>query len=142
VSFTIQRLIYESYTHFIQGLMKDCELPPELAESPVAFEEPIYGVANPSFTSFMAPGVIIIIIYFLAMALTGDVFLLERRDVSAVEYISAVILTQFIVMVAQTIITLVFILVVFGIKCNGPLLWLVILTLLQGTAGMTFGKEY
>ncbi|XP_040563313.1 ABC transporter G family member 20 isoform X1 [Lepeophtheirus salmonis] len=149
VSFSIKRIIFDSYKDFIGGLMTDCELPSELAASPVRYEDPIYGVENPSFTSFMAPGIIVIIIYFLAMALTGDAFLLERRDglldrswvagVSALEYILAVILTQFIVMIIQTIITLIFILIVFQITCNGPLLWLIVLTLLQGTAGMTFG---
>ena len=35
---------------------------------------------TPNFTDFMAPGIIILIMYFLAMVLTGEVFILERKD--------------------------------------------------------------
>ena len=56
------------------------------------------------------------------------------------EILVAAVLTQFLVLVGQTIITLVFILGVFGIPCHGPLGWVIALTLLQGCAGMCLGE--
>ena len=46
----------------------------------VVFDEPVYGERAPDFTEFMAPGMIILIMYFLAMALTAEVFIIERKD--------------------------------------------------------------
>ncbi len=44
------------------------------------FGPPIYGAQVPNFTDFMAPGIILIIVYFLAVALTGEAFILEKKD--------------------------------------------------------------
>ena len=60
--------------------------------------------------------------------------------VLSVEILSAAVVTQFVVLVGQTLITLVFILGVFGIPCHGPLGWVIALTLLQGCAGMCLGE--
>ena len=97
----------------------------------------------------MCAGIIILINFFLAVALTGQTFITEKRDglldrsrvagVLSPEILVAAVITQFIVLIGQTIITLVFILAIFGIPCNGPLGWLIVLTLLQGCAGMCLG---
>lgn len=58
----------------------------------------------------------------------------------SLEILAAAVFTQFIVLIGQTIITLVFILAIFGIPCQGPLGWVIALTLLQGCAGMCLGK--
>ena len=89
----------------------------------------------------MAPGIIIMIIYFLAVALTGEAFIMERSGgllerswvagVRPSEILASHIIIQFPVMIIQTIITLSFILFVFNVSCDGPLLWLSIITLLQ-----------
>ena len=113
------------------------------------WETPVYGDKQPSFTEFMAPGIVIMVIFFLAVALTGEAFiserasgLLERSWVAGVhpaEILASHILVQFGVMAVQTFITLAVILGVFGVPCAGPMGWLAALTLLQGTAGMSFG---
>ena len=104
---------------------------------PLKFNQPIYGSLNPSFTEFMAPGVIIIIIFFLAVALTGEAFISEKQDglldrswvsgVLPIEVMSSHILTQFLVLLVQTSITLIFIFLVFGIPCRGPIGWLILI---------------
>ena len=55
------------------------------------------------------------------------------------EILASHIITQCGVMIIQTAITLTFILLVFNIPCNGPVVWLAVITLLQGLAGMSFG---
>ena len=104
---------------------------------PLKFNQPIYGSLNPSFTEFMAPGVIIIIIFFLAVALTGEAFISEKQDglldrswvsgVLPIEVMASHILTQFLVLLVQTSITLIFIFLVFGIPCRGPIGWLILI---------------
>ena len=55
------------------------------------------------------------------------------------EYVLSYIAVQLLVLVGQAAITLVFILAVFSVPCEGPAAALVGLTLLQGTAGMCYG---
>ena len=50
------------------------------------------------------------------------------------------IFTQFIVLLGQITITLVFVFLVFKIPCNGPVGWIVVIAILQGFAGMCYGK--
>jgi type IV secretory pathway VirB3-like protein len=50
------------------------------------------------------------------------------------------VVTQFVVMTIQTIMVLVFSFSVFNILCVGSLLWVIILTMLNGLCGMCFGK--
>ena len=113
----------------------------DLAASPLTWQDPVYGDKEPSFTEFMAPGIIIMIIYFLAVALTGEAFIMERSGgllerswvagVTPGEILASHILVQFCVMIVQTAITLSFILYVFNIPCHGPIVWLAVLTMLQ-----------
>ena len=51
--------------------------------------------------------------------------------VLGMEVMMSHILTQFLVLLGQTAITLIFIFMVFGIPCNGPIGWLIIITILQ-----------
>ena len=89
----------------------------------------------------MAPGIIILIIYFLAVALTGEAFIIERASglldrswiagVRPSEILASHILVQFCVMMVQTAVTLATILIVFKIPCRGPIAWLATITMLQ-----------
>ena len=89
----------------------------------------------------MAPGIIILIIYFLAVALTGEAFIMERASglldrswiagVRPSEILASHILVQFCVMMVQTAVTLATILIVFEIPCRGPIEWLATITMLQ-----------
>jgi len=49
------------------------------------------------------------------------------------------ILVQFCVILIQTAVTLTTIILGFSIPCRGPIVWLAVLTMLQGLAGMSFG---
>ena len=80
VAFALKRAFADGWKDFFRSLLSDCEFPSEAAEIPVVFDAPVYGDLTPNFTDFMAPGIIILIMYFLAMALTGEVFILERKD--------------------------------------------------------------
>jgi type IV secretory pathway TrbD component len=60
--------------------------------------------------------------------------------VSGYEIMLAQVLTQFVVLIGQVATTLIFTLVVFQVPCNGPVVWVIVLALLQGTAGMCFGN--
>jgi len=149
VAYTLQKGISDGFSNFMSDLLKDCSLPEDMGDLPLNFNSPVYGSANPSFTEFMAPGIIIIILFFLAVGLTGEAFIAEKQDglldrswvagVLPFEVMLSHILTQFFVLIGQTTITLIFIFLVFKIPCNGPIGWIIVIAILQGFAGMCFG---
>nr|QTW43728.1 ABCH1 [Eurytemora affinis] len=149
VALTLQNMILQSFDNFTKSVLRDCSYPEEAASLPIHWGEPYYGGKNPSFTEFMAPGIIILIIYFLAVALTGEAFISERSSgildrswiagVKPSEIIASHIVCQFLVMLVQTAVTLATIILGFNIPCRGPFGWLAVITVLQGLAGMSFG---
>lgn len=59
IGIILQRDLQLSYQDFAKDLLGSCEQNPDLAEIPISFQEPIYGTKTPSFTDFVAPGVIL-----------------------------------------------------------------------------------
>lgn len=55
----LNRDIQLAYRNFSMDLLTDCKNNPKLGDVPIQFKEPIYGTMNPSFTDFVAPGVIL-----------------------------------------------------------------------------------
>ena len=149
VGYIIQLRLAEAYQAFSKGLLSACKIPDELASIPIVFEEPIYGSDEPTFTEFMAPGVILSIIYFMAVGLTALSFIIEKKEglldrswvagVTATEVMLAHATAQFVVMAVQAALVLIFMMYVFKVPAEGPIVWIVILTLLQGVCGMAFG---
>lgn len=89
------------------------------------------------------------IVFFLAVALTSSALIIERTEglldrswvagVSPGEILCSHVVTQFVVMCGQTALVLLFMIVVFGVTNNGEIVWIVLLTILQGLCGMCFG---
>lgn len=68
--------------------------------------------------------------------------MLDRSWVAGVtpgEILFSHVITQFVVMCGQTALVLIFMIVVFGVTNNGEIVWIVLLTILQGLCGMCFG---
>lgn len=149
IGYTLQKAILEAFSSFSADILKKMNKNPALAQLPVVIKAPIYGVDKPSFTEFMAPGIIISITYIMAVGLTAISIvseqkegLLERSWVAGVrpfEVILAHVICQFLVMFVQVAGLLVFTFLVFEIPSRGPFVWVVLLTLLQGCCGMVYG---
>ncbi|XP_055389229.1 ABC transporter G family member 23 isoform X2 [Condylostylus longicornis] len=149
IGILLNRDLQYAYRDFAMGLLEDCDYNPKLGDVPIQFKDPIYGTMNPSFTDFVAPGVILTIVFFLAVALTSSALIIERTEgmldrswvagVTPGEILFSHVVTQFVVMCGQTALVLIFMLVVFEVTNNGELFWVILLTLLQGMCGMCFG---
>ncbi|XP_003696091.1 ABC transporter G family member 20 isoform X1 [Apis florea] len=149
VGLILVRDIQYSYRDFAKDLLKSCEQNEKLADIPIQFKDPIYGTQEPSFTDFVAPGVILTIVFFLAVALTSSILIIERMEglldrswvagVLPAEIIFSHVITQFVVMCGQTALVLIVMLVAFTVECQGQVGWVIVLTILQGLCGMCFG---
>ncbi|XP_063236406.1 ABC transporter G family member 20 [Bacillus rossius redtenbacheri] len=145
----LNRDLILAYMNFTKDVLGDCKYNTKVAELPVRLNDPVYGYRIPNFTDFAAPGVILTIIFFLAVALTSGAMLIERNEgmlerslvcgITSSEILFSHVVTQFVVMCGQTSMVLVFSFLVFNITCEGHLVWVVLLTMLTGLCGMCFG---
>jgi ABC-type multidrug transport system permease subunit len=149
IGILLNRDLQYTYRQFAQNLLEDCGNNPKLGDVPIQFKEPIYGTNEPSFTDFVAPGVILTIVFFLAVALTSSALIIERTEglldrswvagVTPSEILFSHVVTQFVVMCGQTALVLIFMILVFGVTNNGDIFLVISLTILQGLCGMCFG---
>lgn len=152
IALTIQQSVMESFEKFVTILLKKFNRNPSLAQLPIVLSKPIYGTNDPTFTNFMAPGIILSITFFMATGLTSLVFVMEKKEglldrcmvagMSAFEIMLAHVLTQLIVMTVQVALLLVFALFVFKVPYEGPLIWVILLVLGTGFCGMTLGTIF
>ena len=126
VGFTVQIKLVETFQAYGVSVLTSCGIPENLLSLPLQFETPVYGSNEPTFTEFMAPGVILYIIYFMAMGLTSMAFILERKEglldrswmagVTSLEVTLAYVAAQCVVMVVQVTFVLIFALIVFQVR--------------------------
>ena len=126
VGFTIQMKLAETFQAYGSSALSDCNIPKNITSLPIQFETPVYGSNDPTFTEFMAPGVILSITYFMAVGLTSISFIIERKEglldrswiagVTSLEVMLAHVVAQFVVMVVQVSFVLVFMLLVFQVR--------------------------
>ncbi|KAH0998486.1 hypothetical protein HUJ05_009704, partial [Dendroctonus ponderosae] len=134
---------------YAKSFLKQCDIDPKVFGIPIKFETPIYGYGSPDFTDFAAPGIILTIIFFMAVALTSGAMLMERNEgilertlvngITGTEVLFSQVITQFVVMFGQTTMVLVFAFPIFQLTQNGNWFNLFSLTILSGVCGMCFG---
>ncbi|KAI9558715.1 ABC protein [Daphnia sinensis] len=145
----IEKWLMEAFRDFLQSFMKSCQYEPEAGYIPIVFLDPVYGKKDTPFTEFMAPGLIISIIYFMAVSLTSGVFVAERKQglldrslvagVTMTEILVGHLFNMFTVIMGQIAFVFVCMLVIFKIPCEGNVALAVFITCLQGFVGMCFG---
>lgn len=74
----MNRQLQNAYKNFTMKLMKNCGFNEKLGLPPVNFLHPIYGDFNSDFKTFMAPPMIIVILFYVAACLNSFIFLDER----------------------------------------------------------------
>lgn len=119
------------------------------ASSPLYIAPPVYGPANPKFTDFIAPGMIINIAFAQAIGLTAAVFVQDKHTgnmdrqwaagVRAPEILLAQLFSQFIMLFFQICCLLVVALGIFRLPMVGDLALVVLLAMSLGLAGMMLG---
>lgn len=149
IGLQLQRLFLQAFQTFAFDALSENNMSTAMAQLPIQLEEPIYGIREPTFTEFMAPGVLLSIAFLAAVALTAIALVQERKEgslerslvagVSSTEFIMSHVFTQLLVLHVQIFLLLIFTFLVFEIPSRGPFFWVVLLTLLQSSCGMAFG---
>ncbi|XP_046651597.1 ABC transporter G family member 20-like [Daphnia pulicaria] len=146
---SIEKWILEGFEDFYKDFMRSCGHEPEAGFIPLEFLDPVYGQNDTPFTEFMAPGIIISLVYFMGVSLTSGVFITEKQQglldrnlvagVQMVEVLMSHLVNQFTAMIGQTVLVFLVMLLIFNIPCHGSLGLAVFITFLQSFVGMSFG---
>ncbi|XP_017475203.1 PREDICTED: ABC transporter G family member 20-like [Rhagoletis zephyria] len=149
IGYFIERKLRDSFGSFMKGVLIDCNLPASLGNIPIQFQEPVYGSLDIEFQQYVAPGVVMTMVFFLATLMTAAVFISERMDgvwdrtlvagVSAMEMLWAHLLTQLIIMAFQSFEVIMYIGLVFDTYNKGDTATLIGLLTLTAFCGMLFG---
>ncbi|KAM4599905.1 ABC transporter G family member 23 isoform 1-T1 [Fundulus diaphanus] len=146
IGLMLQKQLHQAFQAFVDYKMGGLAY---LAALPIKFEEPIYGSLNMDFTTYVTPGAVLSISFYLAVGLTALSFVLERKEglldrcwvagVSSMETMLAHLFSQLFVISVQIILMLLFILLVFKMPNEGSLFLVICLIVLQGVTGISFG---
>ncbi|XP_030643013.1 ABC transporter G family member 20 [Chanos chanos] len=146
IAIMLQKKLHEAFEAFVQNKMGTLSY---MVSLPIKFEDPIYGSKNTDFTTFVTPGAVLSITFYLAVGLTALSFVLERKEglldrcwvagVSSLETMLAHLFSQLFVISVQIILLLLFILLVFKVPNEGSLALVISLIVLQGITGISFG---
>ncbi|XP_054152932.1 ABC transporter G family member 20-like [Oppia nitens] len=112
-------------------------------------DPPVFGSIDPKFRDYIAPGIVMSCIYFMALGLTAMTLVIERKEglmersivagLKLTEILVAQVIVQFFIVTLQTILLMIFTFLVFEVPNNGNILYVIVLVLMQGVAGMSFG---
>jgi ABC-type multidrug transport system permease subunit len=118
VSFLIQNVILNSTELFLKEILSSFKIDPRIVDPPVKIEKPIYGSLSPIFVNFAAPGMMVSIIFFLAVGLTALMFVVEKKEgllerswiagVTTIEVMFAHIIVKFFIQLIQIAFLLIF----------------------------------
>ncbi|XP_046651593.1 ABC transporter G family member 20-like [Daphnia pulicaria] len=146
---SIEKWILEGFEDFYKDFMRSCGHEPEAGFIPLEFLDPIYGQNDTPFTEFMAPALIISLVYFMGVSLTAGVFINEKQQglldrnlvagVQMTEVLMSHLVNHFTAMIGQTALVYLVVLLIFSIPCQGNLGLAVFITFLQSFVGMSFG---
>ena len=149
IAATIQASLLQTYQLFLEKMVNMSDRNPMIVESPINFTEPVYGDKSPTFTEFVAPGMLITISFGISVGLTAISLIVERKEglldrgwvvgVGVVEMVTAQLLLNSVVLLVQITMMISFALFVFQIPYHGSLYLIWLLIFLEGFSGMSFG---
>ncbi|CAF0918390.1 unnamed protein product [Adineta steineri] len=149
IAFVMQSVILNGTELFLKEILSTSGIDPSIVNPPVIIEKPIYGDISPKFLNFAAPGMMLSIIFFLAIGLTALMFVVEKKEgllersliagVTTIEIMFAHIIVKFFIQCIQVTLVMVFVHFIFEVEFKGSLFLAMTLIFLQGICGMSYG---
>ncbi|CAF4624595.1 unnamed protein product [Rotaria socialis] len=149
LSITIQSVLLNSTELFLKEVLSSYKIDPSIVDPPVIIENPLYGNVVPKFLNFAAPGMMISIIFFLAIGLTALIFVVEKKEgllerswiagVTTIEIMLAHVIVKFFIQIIQIIFLIVFADFIFKVEIKGSIFLSIMLIFVQGICGMSYG---
>ncbi|CAB3377515.1 Hypothetical predicted protein [Cloeon dipterum] len=145
----LSKELLASYKRFAKQLLQDCNISARHGDTPIQFQEPIFGRSSPNFTDFMASGSILTIVYFMSLGITCVIMVTETMEgiwdralvagVTEQEVLVSHIVTQTILMIIQVVIVLTLSLAILKLENEGSILLIAVICLIIGWFGVFMG---
>ncbi|XP_072934159.1 ABC transporter G family member 20-like [Epargyreus clarus] len=149
ISNFVKMQLHKTYQSFTKRVMRACDKNEELVQIPVKFEDPVYGSMDTQVVAYMAPGVMITIIFFLPAIVTSTVMISDRLEgvwersavagVRPREMLHVHVALQAAVILVQTLEMMALGFGGYSLVTKGSLLACGCLLFLQGLSGMCYG---
>ncbi|CAL8069144.1 unnamed protein product [Orchesella dallaii] len=143
------KLFFKTFHEFTKNVSEECGVDPVQTDLPLYFDTPVYGDESINFTDFLAPSVLLAILFFFPLCGSSIAYISEKRagnlarilvaGVQTWEVMLAYLLVHLVVLIFQTALSFIIMVSVFNIQIIGPVLWAVALALLVGISGMSMG---
>ncbi|XP_013188078.2 ABC transporter G family member 23 [Amyelois transitella] len=141
--------LLKAYKSFTKRTMKACGKDTRLGQIPAVFHDPVYGKKDPEVVAFMAPGVMITIVFFLSAIVTSTLMIGDRLEgiwersavagVKAREMLNVHIVIQSCVILVQTAEMMFLAWGPYNLPSKGSVIAIGVLLYLQGLSGMCYG---
>ncbi|KAH0950241.1 hypothetical protein HN011_009186 [Eciton burchellii] len=149
ISTYIQKRLFDRFLEIFENIMTECRISSKIINSPLRFENPLYGTKDPNYLNFMAPAYIITVIFFLAITISSTIIMTDRKEglwnrslvqgVKPWEILLTHILTQIAIIIIHNIVIISLCFPVWGLQCKGSLFIVILFTFLIALCGMMYG---
>ncbi|CAL8146179.1 unnamed protein product [Orchesella dallaii] len=156
VSANLKRLYLEGYLDSMKYLKNICRrnliaglLSEYSGDLPFEFGPPIYGKDDMSFNDFLAPSLLLALLFFFPLCSSAVTYIGEKRSgtldraivagIGTFEFIAGYFLIQVGIMLVQALISFLILIYVFDMQIVGSLGLAMVISLLVGVSGMVLG---
>ncbi|XP_021950773.1 ABC transporter G family member 23 isoform X2 [Folsomia candida] len=144
----LTKSLYESFLVFVQNTLSNCEQDAHKADLPLHFT-PIYGSLDITFHDYIAPAVLIVILFFIPYLSCSVYNITDRKQgtldrsmvagIKMTDLLSAFFVTEGFLIIVQTLIAYVLVLYIFQMEIKGSVVGFLLITILTGAAGLSLG---
>ncbi|CAL8138000.1 unnamed protein product [Orchesella dallaii] len=149
ITATLIKVFGDTYKSFSQHLLRGCGYDERLADVPMQFLPPVYGDYSAGFRDFLAPSLVLGILFFFPILSSSMQCIrekkqgtLERTEIAGVrtwEILAAYSVTESVIVLLQTALGFLIMAVVFQISVKGSVALVVALCMLIGLSGVSVG---
>lgn len=149
IALHVEKKLYEIFFTTYENIMDECKISKKIAQLPVRFETPIFGSIDQKYSTFVAPGFLLTVTFFLATAVSSSVIISDQQEgiwsrslvqgVKTSEILIAHLLTQLSVILIQVTVTLCISFLQFNLGCKGSMITVIFMIMLMGICGMCYG---
>lgn len=149
VAALLQRILLETFHTFSGQILKECGFDERAADLPLTFEDPVFGQKDTNYREYLAPSMLLAIIFFLPLSASGISYISDRKagtldrslvaGVTLFETMLANMVSQSMVLIVQASLSLVIMTTLFDIQVIGSFWAALSITVLIGVSGMSMG---
>ncbi|KAK4875923.1 hypothetical protein RN001_012345 [Aquatica leii] len=145
---SIKIKLIEEMFNLQNNILNECSYPTAYLTM-FDFKELFYGKESDKFTTFLVPGILLTVIFFMSITNTVDTIISDRvgglwdrslvAGVTTVEILLAHFITQLVIVLIQVLELMILTFFIYKIKYEGNFLEIMVILLAGGVCGMTYG---